>query len=64
VIIADWHPDRIIFAITIGEIIAEFAWPPKAPNIKASPKPDTASKTSPPVNSVTDVLRHQVSPKS
>lgn len=28
IIIADWSPDRIIFATTIGEIIAEYAWPP------------------------------------
>ena len=29
IIIADWDPERIIFATTIGEIIAEFAWPPE-----------------------------------
>lgn len=28
IIIADWTPDRIIFATTVGEIIAEYAWPP------------------------------------
>ncbi|WP_444980161.1 integrase core domain-containing protein [Nesterenkonia alkaliphila] len=28
IIIADWDPERIIFATTIGEVIAEFAWPP------------------------------------
>jgi len=28
IIIADWDPKRIIFATTVGEIIAEYAWPP------------------------------------
>lgn len=28
VIIADWTPERLIFATTVGEIIAEYAWPP------------------------------------
>ena len=27
IIIADWTPERIIFATTVGEIIAEYAWP-------------------------------------
>ncbi|HJF13463.1 MAG TPA: hypothetical protein K8V32_01495 [Enteractinococcus helveticum] len=46
IIIADWNPDRIIFATTVGEIIAEYAWPQPAPNTKASPPPATDSKTS------------------
>lgn len=28
VIIVDWNTQRIVFATTIGEVIAEFAWPP------------------------------------
>lgn len=28
IIIADWDSERIIFATTVGEIIAEYAWPP------------------------------------
>lgn len=28
IIIADWDPERILFAATVGEVIAEFDWPP------------------------------------
>lgn len=28
IIIADWDPERILFATTVGEVIAEFEWPP------------------------------------
>lgn len=28
IITVDWDPERIIFATAIGEVIAEFAWPP------------------------------------
>lgn len=38
IIIADWNPDRIIFATTVGEIIAEYEWPPAGTRYQAISK--------------------------
>lgn len=57
VIITDWDPERIIFATTIGEIIAEFAWPRAGAKYQGISKARTASKTDPKSTSITDVQR-------
>ncbi len=68
VVIAAWDTHGIVFANTDGEIIAVYAWPPEdtgGHRIRRDQQvPHPLPQKDPPQRSVTDVMRHRVSPLS
>ncbi|RNL63436.1 hypothetical protein D7003_00890 [Arthrobacter oryzae] len=65
IVIAAWDLEEIMFANTEGEVIAEYAWPPEGTGYVGIGKSLTRFRSGRlSEGTVTDVLRHQLSPVS
>lgn len=65
IVIAAWDQEGVMFANTEGEVIAEYAWPPESTGyvgISRSLTRFNSGRLS--AGTVTDVMRHQLSPMS
>ncbi|MHA7303541.1 integrase core domain-containing protein [Pseudarthrobacter sp. MDT1-22] len=65
IIVAAWDQEGVMFANTEGEVIAEYAWPPEGTGYVGISRSLTRFRSARlSEGTVTDVLRHQLSPVS